>query len=306
MRARSTLHLPSLEHARPVLRDLHTAGGTIGSIHTLGALHQGHAEVIEMAARENDHVVVSIYPNRAQLAPGARYVHDLGRDVELAAAHGATHVISSHDEEIYPDCYRTFLSQAPAMDRLDATAVDHLFPGMITMSIRWILFVRPHRTYWGEKDIGQLILVRRAVADLLIDTTVRAAACVRFRSGVPISSRLLGLDRESLIELSRLHRALQAGRERAARGESSARAVLGCVRENLERPPLRRFRVCYVALVHPVDFAELDVAEPPFVLHAALTNGEIFHFDGLLIPSRKELRDGPPVLWLEEDWPCAG
>jgi len=64
--------LLSLHDARPVLRDLRRGGRSIGSVHTLGALHAGHARVIALAAEENDHVVVTVYPNKAQLAPGAR------------------------------------------------------------------------------------------------------------------------------------------------------------------------------------------------------------------------------------------
>src|SRR5262245_43576370 len=116
-------HFTSLNDALPALRELHQSGGTIGSIHTLGALHAGHGRVIEIAARENDHVVVTIYPNKAQFAPGTRYVYDLEQDVQFAFDHGATHVVSSGDSEMYPDSYRTFLDQGPCYSRLDGTVV---------------------------------------------------------------------------------------------------------------------------------------------------------------------------------------
>lgn len=296
-------HLPSLAAARPALRELHAQGGSIGSIHTLGALHAGHARVIEMAAAENDHVVVSVYPNRAQLAPGSRYAYDLEADIAFAGEHGATHVISSHDEEIYPAAYRTFLRQEPAMNRLDAVAVDYLYPGMITMSVRWILFVRPHRTYWGLKDIGQTILVRRALEDLLVDVELREVPCVRYRSGIPISSRLLRLDRDALVEVQKVHRALEGARVAVAEGETSAAAVLDGVRADLSA--LERFRIAYAQLVSPVDFAVLQEVTVPFILHVAITDGTIFHFDGHLIRSHEELRDGAPVVWLDQEWPCA-
>jgi pantothenate synthetase len=232
-------------------------------------------------------------------------VHDVDRDVEFAWSHGATHVISGRDEELYPDTYRTFLRQEPAMHRLDAKTIDYLFPGMITMSVRWIIFVRPHRTYWGEKDIAQSILVRRAVSDLLIDTEVRRVPCVRFRSGIPISSRLLRLDRSSLIEVRQVYRALEAGRAEAANGDRTAGGVLGRVRATLDDLPLAHFSLCHATLASPVDFTDLEVARPPFILHVAMTDGVIFHFDGLLIETKHELHDGARVLWLDEEWPCA-
>ena len=117
------LHLPSLAAAREPLRQLWASGGAIGSVHTLGALHEGHARVIEMAANENDHVVVTVYPNKAQLAPGTRYRYDLERDVAFAFQHGATHVVSSDDAEMYPPDYVTVLDQGERTSRIDGTVL---------------------------------------------------------------------------------------------------------------------------------------------------------------------------------------
>ncbi len=297
------LHLPSLAAAREPLRQLWASGGAIGSVHTLGALHEGHARVIEMAANENDHVVVTVYPNKAQLAPGTRYRYDLERDVAFAFQHGATHVVSSDDAEMYPPDYVTVLDQGERTSRIDGTVLPYLFRGMVTMCLRWILFVRPHRTYWGMKDIGQLLLVRRAVADLLFETEVREVPCVRFRSGIPISSRLLRLDPSSLREVQQVYQALEAGRALALSGETSADAVRKRVYEVLDELPLSRFRPCYVKLADPHDFAELDDVRLPFILTSAVTNEQIFHFDSLLLRTADDLRHGAPVLWLDDEWP---
>jgi pantoate--beta-alanine ligase len=258
---------------------------------------------IELAARENDHAVVTIYPNKAQFAPGTRYVYDLERDIRFAFDHGATHVISSHDGEMYPETYRTFLDQGPSYSRLDGTVVPFLFRGMITQCVRWISFVRPHTTYWGLKDIGQTVLVERAVADLLIDTEVREVPCIRFKSGMPISSRLLSLDRESLREVAHVYKAVELGRRAVAAGERRSERIVELVRAELERLPLSLFRICYVKLAEPQDFLEPAEVTLPFILHVVVTNGTINHFDGLFIRDEKELLDGPDVLWLEEEWP---
>ena len=300
-----TQHFRSLKDARLGLQALHRDGGTIGSVHTLGALHAGHGRVIELAASENDYAVITIYPNKAQLAPGTRYVYDLERDVQFAFDHGATHVISSHNGEMYPDTYRTFLDQGACYSRLDGTVVPFLFRGMITQCIRWILFVRPTRTYWGLKDIGQTVLVRRAIEDLLIDTEVREVPCIRFGSGMPISSRLLSLDEESLREVAHVYKAINIGRRSVANGERRSDRIIELVRAELERLPLSIFRICYVKLAEPQDFLEPPEITLPFILHVVITNGKINHFDGVFIRDEKELYDGPDVLWLEEEWPTA-
>ncbi len=295
-------HLLSLNEARLVLRDLHRGGGSIGSVHTLGALHEGHARVIELAAKENDHVVVSVYPNKAQLAPGTRYAYDLDRDLALASASGATHVIHATDDEMYPPDYGTFLDQGEKTKRLDGTVVPFLFRGMITMCIRWISFVRPTRTYWGLKDIGQTLLVRRAVTDLMIDTEIREVPCVRYRSGIPISSRLLKLDRGALEEIASVHRALEAARTAVAAGERRSDVVLARAREELR---LRTFRLCYAKLAEPAELTEPERVPDRggLIVHFVVTNGVINHFDGFLLRTDEDIEKGPPTIWLEQRFP---
>ncbi|HET6583350.1 MAG TPA: pantoate--beta-alanine ligase [Nannocystaceae bacterium] len=296
--------LDGLVAARAAMRDLWRSGRSIGSVHTLGALHDGHARVIALAARENDEVVVSVYPNRAQLAPGTRYRHDVDRDVALAFDHGATNVITTNDAEAYPPEFGTFLDQGDRTQRLDGTVVPFLFRGMITMCIRWMNFVRPTRAYWGLKDIGQTLLVRRALADLWIDTEVREVPCVRFRSGVPISSRLLDLDRESLAEVASVYRALDAGRAAIAAGERSSARVIAAMTDALA---LRKFRVLYVKLAEPAQFHEPEVVpDGDVVLHIVVTNGTINHFDGFLLRSDDDRRSGPEWIWLADEWPGGG
>jgi pantoate--beta-alanine ligase len=296
-----TQHIRSLAAARPILRALRRGGGQIGSVHTLGALHEAHARVIHTSAAENDHTVVTIYPNKAQLAPGRRYVYDLERDVELAVRAGATHIVSSDDAEMYPPEHITFLDQGEQTRRLDGTIVPFLFRGMITMCIRWINFVRPDRTYWGLKDIGQALLVERAVRDLLIDTEVREVPCVRYRSGIPVSSRLMPLGPASLAEVASVYAALEAGRRLLAGGERRSGAVIEHIRGALR---LEQFRLCYVKLAAAHDFTEPEqVPNESIILHVVITNGEINHFDGLLLRSDHDRSAGPPMIWLDQEWP---
>ncbi len=297
--------LPNLAEARRCLDILRASGASIGSLHTLGALHEGHARVIRTAAAENDHVVVSVYPNKAQLAPGTSYRYDLAKDTEFAFANGATHVIGPSEDEIYPADYRTFLDQGDAFRRLDGTVVPFLFRGMITMSVRWISFVRPNRTYWGLKDIGQTLLVKRALTDLFIDSVVREVPCVRYRSGVPISSRLFGLAPAALREIAQVYGALEAGRAAIAAGERQSAAVISTISAFLHAAPLEHFKECYIKIAEPLDFTEPDTVSLPLILHIVVTDGQINHFDGMLLRSEQDLYDGPPVVWIDEEWPAA-
>lgn len=295
----SVVHLPSVAAARPHLRDLWRTGERIGSIHTLGALHAAHGELITRSAAENDHTIVTVYPNKIQLFPGSVYQYDLAADIELAERCGATVVISSDDAEMYPAGYATYIDQGPRAARLNSSVFDYASRGQVTGAIRWISLCRPTVSYFGMKDIEQSLLVRRAVTDLMIDCEIRHVPCVRFRdAGVPVSSRLRFLPPERLREVGAVYDALEVGREAVRAGERDADTVLGAIREHLA-PTLTSFELVYLTVVDAEDFAPQPEVTLPFVLHCAITDGTITHFDGLCVQTAHELDASPEVIWLD-------
>lgn len=294
----------SLKEAKEGLNKLHKEGKTIGSIHTLGALHIGHGKLIEMSSEENDCTVISIYPNIAQLAPGSKYEYDIEKDCKFAEEHGATHIICPKTEEIYPEDFRTYLEQGECYKRLNGTAQPYLFKGMITMSVRWILFTRPTRTYWGLKDIGQTILVERALKDLFQDDIiVREVPCVRYKSGIAISSRLMNQPENKIKEFRRLNEACEKARKALLNGETNANKIKAIIKNEITREPLKYFSIEYIKVAKPLDFTEPEEITLPIIFHVDLTDGKKMYFDGLFIRNEDELKNGPPVIWLDEEYP---
>lgn len=294
----------SLKEAKEGLKKLHKEGKTIGSIHTLGALHIGHGKLIEMSSKENDCTVISIYPNIAQLAPGSKYEYDIEKDCKFAEEHGATHIICPKTEEIYPEDFRTYLDQGECYKRLNGTAQPYLFKGMITMSVRWILFTRPTRTYWGLKDIGQTILVERALKDLFQDDIiVREVPCVRYKSGIAISSRLMSQPENKIKEFRRLNEACEKARKALLSGETNANKIKDIIKNEITREPLKYFSIEYIKIAKPLDFTEPEEITLPIIFHVDLTDGKKMYFDGLFIRNEDELKNGPPVIWLDEEYP---
>ena len=294
----------SLKEAKEGLNELHKEGKTIGSIHTLGALHIGHGKLIKMSSEENDCTVISIYPNIAQLAPGSKYEYDIEKDCKFAEEHGATHIICPKTEEIYPEDFRTYLDQGECYKRLNGTAQPYLFKGMITMSVRWILFTRPTRTYWGLKDIGQTILVERALKDLFQDDIiVREVPCVRYKSGIAISSRLMNQPENKIKEFRRLNEACEKARKALLNGETNANRIKDIIKNEITKEPLKYFSIEYIKVAKPLDFTEPEEITLPIIFHVDLTDGKKMYFDGLFIRNEDELRNGPPVIWIDEEYP---
>jgi len=293
----------SLSEAKEGLKTLRKGNKTIGSIHTLGALHEGHGKVIELAAKENDFVIVSVYPNMAQLDPSIPYEYDHLEDCKLAAKHGATHIIVPSNEEMYPKSYRTFFDQGECYKKLDGEVAPNLFKGMITMSTRWIIFTKPDRSYWGLKDIAQTILVKRAVEDLLIDTKIVPVPCVRYKCGIAISSRLMNQPEEKIIEFSRVYSALEIGRKAISDGITDSKKIITIMKHHLNSEKMKYFKLKYIKLANPTDFIEHDIINVPIIIHIVLTDGQKNYFEGHFIKSEKDLIHGPETIWLDSQYP---
>lgn len=293
----------SIKEAKSGLRHLHATAQTTGSIHTLGALHEGHGKLIEMAAKENDNVIVTIYPNIAQLPPGSTYAYDVEKDCKFAAAHGATHLITPPTEDMYPDAYRTFFDQGDQYDRLDGTVTPYLFRGMITMSTRWIIFTRPTNTYWGLKDIGQVILVKRAVDDLLIDTNVREVPCVRYKSGMAISSRMMDKPESVIKEFNRASQALEKARLCMVDGVRNSTELVELMRDSIDEQSLQHFKLKYIKVAKPKDFVESTKVEIPTILQIVMDLNGRNWFEGYYLRTDEELHNGPETIWLNDTYP---
>ncbi|WP_342709768.1 pantoate--beta-alanine ligase [Bradyrhizobium sp. B124] len=288
------MHLESLAAGKAYIREVARTGQTIGTVHTLGALHLGHAELIRRAAIENDVAIVTVYPNKIQFEPGVSYDFNLEEDIWLALRAGASAVLSSNDTEMFPAGYRTFVSQDDYHLRLDGPQ-EHLKEA-VTGAIRWICYSRPTRSYFGLKDIGQALLVKRAVADLLLDCEIRFVPTVRYKNGVPISSRLRRFSRSELDELSCIFTALNHLRKEIARGASCVKDLIGAATSLIA---FRQFKLDFLRIVDADSFEDLEQVKLPFIIVGAAMAHGLRVFDSIYVPDQDTLVDGPPDVWID-------
>ena len=191
---------------------------------TMGALHQGHRQLIERASRPaggaEPLVVVSVFVNPLQFAPGedfARYPRDLAADAALAEAAGAALLFAPSPQEIYPGGEaESFRLQVPAslQARLCGAQRPGHFDGVATVVARLLALVRPQRLLLGEKDWQQLVILRRLVAALALPVQLQGCGTVREVDGLAASSRNRYLSPEDRHRAAALPRALAAARQR--------------------------------------------------------------------------------------------
>jgi pantoate--beta-alanine ligase len=223
-----------------------------GLVPTMGALHDGHVSLIRRSAAENPATVVSVFVNPTQFGDPrdlASYPRALQRDVEVAAAAGADLVFAPDPLQIYPPGFATSVEVAGLTDRWEGAARPGHFRGVATVVTILLNLVRPARSYFGEKDYQQLIVVRRLHRDLALPGRIVGCPTVRDRDGLALSSRNIRLSAEQRRAAGALPRSLERMRALAADGVADVERLLHEGRLVLSGEPL--IEIDYLAVVDP-------------------------------------------------------
>jgi len=272
---------------REAVAKARAAGKTIGFVPTMGALHEGHLALIRRARAECGCVVVSIFVNPTQFAPGTdfeRYPRDLEGDAAKAHAAGADLIFAPPVEEIYPPGDSTFVEvTGQLVDCLCGPRRPGHFRGVTTVCARLFTIVGADRAYFGEKDYQQVLVIKQMVRDLKFPLEIVPVPTVREPHGLAISSRNAYLSPEERKAASVLSRGLFAARERFTAGERDAAALVAAARDVIATEPLVRLE--YLELRDAETLVELERAEGRAVLAVAAYVGSARLIDNVVVGS---------------------
>ncbi|MGQ0576457.1 MAG: pantoate--beta-alanine ligase [Pseudonocardia sp.] len=212
----------------PVTRALRAAGRRVSFVPTMGALHDGHRELLRHARRMPGAGVtaVSIFVNPLQFGAGEdleRYPRPLAADLDVCREEGAELAYTPGVEDVYPPGSDTTVAPGALGAELEGAVRPGHFAGVLTVVAKLLHVVAPDVAFFGEKDYQQLVLIKKMVRDLDFPTAVVGVPTVREPDGLALSSRNAYLSADERARAATLHRALQAGAGVSARG---ARAVL--------------------------------------------------------------------------------
>jgi len=143
--------------------------GSVAFVPTMGALHDGHRELIRWARKAADHVVVSVFVNPLQFGEQAdleRYPRTLEADAAVCEAEGVAVVFAPSVEDVYPRPLEVTVSTGRMGRIVEGAARPGHFDGMATVVAKLFGMVRPDKAFFGQKDAQQLAVVRRLVEDL--------------------------------------------------------------------------------------------------------------------------------------------
>ena len=238
------------------------SGRVVGIVPTMGALHDGHAALIERAAQECDVVAVTVFVNPLQFAGGEdfdAYPRTLEHDEAVAASCGAAYLFAPSVQEMYPRPVETVVSVPSLSSRWDGEARPGHFDGVATVVTKLLAQAGACRAYFGEKDYQQLCIVRRLVADLNLPAVVVGCTTVRDADGLALSSRNAYLSPEERRAAPLLYRSLRAGADVLAAG-GTPEASRHAMHALLATEP--RFTLIYAEPVDPDTLEPLSAALP--------------------------------------------
>lgn len=271
------------------------AGRRVGLVPTMGALHAGHRSLVERAAAECDTVAVTVFVNPLQFddrADLAAYPRTLSADVALAASAGAAVVFAPTAAEMYPGHPTppaTTVHVGGVAERLEGAARPGHFDGVATVVTKLLAMAGPCRAYFGEKDLQQLAVVRRLVADLSLPVEIVGCPTVREPDGLALSSRNVRLSQDERRAATALYRALEAGAAALAGPEPSVEGARRAMLAMLAAEPL--VTLDYAEVVDPTTFETPEELGGELRLVVAAFVGEVRLIDNL--PARAVT--GPPA-----------
>jgi pantoate--beta-alanine ligase len=249
----------------------------------MGALHAGHASLVERAARDNDLAVVSIFVNPTQFGPNedfAAYPRDESADLVMCERLGVAMVFAPTVDEMYRAGDATRVQPGPIAARLEGAARPGHFAGVATVVTKLLAIVRPDVAYFGQKDFQQLRVVQTVASDLRLGVRIVGCPTVRDSDGLAMSSRnryLSAVERGSALALSR---SLLAAKDDWSRGERDPAKLRDRVRRDTAAPGVT---LEYVSVADPLTLDELEAPAKRAVISVAARVGKARLIDNVLL-----------------------
>jgi pantoate--beta-alanine ligase len=257
---------------------------TWGLVPTMGALHQGHINLIRQARKENDHIAVSIFVNPIQFNNQEdleSYPSDLDNDLQILKKEDVDLVWTPGINDIYPDDYQTYIQVEQISSLLEGKSRPGHFKGVATVVAILFNTFQPNRAYFGQKDAQQLMLIKQMVQDLKFNLEIISCPTIRAKDGLAISSRNKNLSEQGRKQAVCLYKALSAADEAIATGEINAENIKSQMKHMIDAYPLAK--IDYISIAHPNSLEEIETVENQALISLAVFIEDVRLIDNMII-----------------------
>lgn len=270
------------------IKETKEKGKSIGMVPTMGALHEGHLTLMRQACETCDVVVATIFVNPTQFGPGEdfqSYPRDLSGDREQVASAGVDVLFHPQVAEMYPQGYATFVNVRGITEKLCGASRPGHFQGVATVVLKLINLIQPDRAFFGQKDAQQVLVIRRMIQDLNLDTAIEMVPIVRESDGLAKSSRNVYLSAEEREAALVLSRSLKKAEQAVSNGERSIGRLKDLVKNEIAAE--RLVAVDYIEIYGYPDLQPVEELRGQVLLALAVKIGKTRLIDNSIL----------------EDWP---
>lgn len=209
----------TIQELKTLLASARQEGKKIGLVPTMGALHRGHASLVERCVAENDLSVVSVFLNPTQFNDKVdleKYPRTLEADCALMEEVGASIVFAPSVSEMYPEEDLRRFSYPGVDSVMEGAFRPGHFNGVCQIVSKLFYIVEPDRAYFGEKDFQQIAVIKAMVADLKLPVEIIPCPVIREESGLAMSSRNTLLSDEERQTAAQIYQVLKKSKLFAA------------------------------------------------------------------------------------------
>lgn len=260
---------------------------SIGFVPTMGALHDGHRALIDLACRQTDRVVVSIFVNPTQFGPNEdlqRYPRTFDADERLCREAGVSALFFPTPELMYAPDHSCGVVDPVLTRGLCGPFRPGHFQGVLTVVAKLFNIVQPDLAFFGQKDYQQARLIERMVRDLNFPLEIRIAPTIREPDGLALSSRNRYLSADERRWARCVPETLNIGRHLFEAGIRSIEELQSAMRAHLLKTPQARLE--YLEIVDGQTLQPVDPADDSSVVAIALRIGQTRLIDNRVLSGR--------------------
>jgi len=264
--------------------ELRLAGKVLGFVPTMGFFHEGHLELMRVARRHCDVVIISIFVNPMQFGPKedlTAYPRDLEGDLAKARQVGVDIAFVPTVDQIYPEDFESRVSVEKVTKHLCELSRPTHFDGVTTIVAKLFNITKPHLAVFGQKDYQQLTVISRMVKDLNMDLRILGVPTYREPDGLAMSSRNSYLNAEERKSALCLKKSLDLAREMVSKGETQSAAIKKAIEDLVRSHPYTQ--IDYVNLCDPFTLDDVDTLTGETLLALAVRIGKTRLIDNCVL-----------------------
>lgn len=231
-----------------------TPSQKIAFVPTMGNLHQGHLNLVKLAAEQADRVIVSLFVNRLQFAPHEdfdQYPRTQSEDIQALEQLKLTipiTVFAPTEQTLYPSPQRFRIKPDSMADTLEGAFRPGFFEGVCTVVMKLFQIVQPHYAVFGKKDRQQLTLIKQMIQQFCLPITLLEGETQRDTDGLALSSRNRYLNTEQRQQASELYQQLSHIAQQLKAGKISSSVCQELEQHAMQHLNAKGWNVDYIAI----------------------------------------------------------